>query len=61
MKCNDEVREAMRLNGVRQWVVADAIGISEPTLCRWMRKPLDPEKKAKVMDAILRLGGGKNA
>lgn len=61
MKCNDDVREKMRVAGVKQWMVADAIGISEPTLCRWMRKPLDHEKKEKVMGAIIRLGGAKNA
>jgi len=35
--------------------VADALGISEPTLTRWLRKPLTAEKEASMMEAIKRL------
>jgi hypothetical protein len=42
----------MRIANVRQWEVADAIGISEMTMVKWLRKELDAEKKALVREGI---------
>lgn len=52
---NKTVRRAARVAGVPLWRVAAAIGISEPTLTRWLRVPLPVDKEEKIMQAISRL------
>jgi hypothetical protein len=50
--CNKDLRDEMRIANVRQWEVADAIGVSEMTMVKWLRKELGAEKKALVRDGI---------
>lgn len=50
--CNEDLRNEFRIANVKQWEVADAIGISEMTMVKWLRKELDPDKKALVRDGI---------
>jgi hypothetical protein len=50
--CNKDLRDEMRIANVRQWEVADAIGISEITMVKWLRKELGAEKKALVREGI---------
>lgn len=52
---NHEVRKAARVAGVPLWRVALAIGVSEPTLTRWLRIPLPEDKEKRVMAAIAAL------
>ena len=49
---NQDLRNEMRIANVRQWEVADAIGVSEMTMVKWLRKELDEEKKARVRQGI---------
>ncbi len=55
MKENQTVRRAARSAGVPLWRVAAAIGVSEPTLTRWMRVPLSEDKERHIMAAIAAL------
>ena len=50
--CNKDLRDEMRIANVRQWEVADAIGISEMTMVKWLRKELDDSKTALVRKGI---------
>lgn len=52
MKENQTVRRAARVAGVPLWRVAAAIGVSEPTLTRWLRVPLPEDKERRIMTAI---------
>lgn len=52
MKPNELIRKSARIAGVPLWKVANAVGISEPTLCRWLRFPLSPEKETRILAAI---------
>lgn len=52
---NLRIRKAARTADVPFWKIADALGISEPTMTRWMRKPLDTEKEKLILDAIREL------
>lgn len=52
MKANQKVRDAAKKNGVKHWQIAQYLGISEPTIMRWLRTPLSPEKEIAVMRAI---------
>lgn len=50
--CNEDLRNEIRIANVKQWEVADAIGISEMTMVKWLRKELSPDKKAMVREGI---------
>lgn len=52
MKENSKVRNAARIANVPQWKIAEYLGISEPTITRWLRTPLSAEKEKAVMEAI---------
>lgn len=52
MKENEGVRRKARAAGVPLWRIALALGISEPTLMRWLRIPLEPEREAEILYAI---------
>lgn len=52
MKENQAIRKTAKSAGVPLWKIAAAIGISEPTLIRWLRFPLPEEKKRRIMGAI---------
>ncbi len=49
---NKDLRDAFRIANVKQWEVAEAIGISEMTFVKWLRKELSEEKKTLVREAI---------
>ena len=55
---NNVIREALTAAGMKQWQLADLLGISEPTLTRWLRHELPQEKQAEIVAVIE--GGGKN-
>ena len=50
--CNKDLRDEMRIANVRHWEVAEAIGISEMTMVKWLRRELDDSKKALVREGI---------
>ena len=52
---NQDIREEARKAGVKLWQIADALGISEPTITRLMRKELTAEKKAEILKIIAQL------
>lgn len=54
-KENQTVRRAARSAGVPLWRVAAAIGVSEPTLTRWLRVPLAEDKERRIMATIAEL------
>lgn len=49
---NKEIRTALRLSDVTQWQVADELGVSDVTICRWLRHELPDEKKNQILQAI---------
>lgn len=55
IKENEKVRRAARIAGVPLWAIASKIGVSEPTLTRWLRLPLPEEKERRIMAAIAAL------
>ena len=52
MKANQTIRDAAKRNGVRHWQIAEYLCISEPTMVRWLRVSLSPERKKAIMEAI---------
>lgn len=51
-KANREVRKALQNKGMKQWELADLLGVSEFTLTRWLRKELTEDKKELLLKAI---------
>lgn len=52
MKANLKIRETAKQAGIKHWQIAERLGISEPTIVRWLRVPLSPEREKMVLDAI---------
>lgn len=50
----DDLRMLAKMKGVPMWKIAEKIGISEPTLFRWMRKfdAIHHEKISKAIEQI---------
>ncbi len=49
---NEDIRTAMYLARVKQWEVAEQLGVSEVTVCRWLRTELPDDKKELILKAI---------
>lgn len=58
MKANQTVRDEARKRGVKHWQIAQKLGISEPTIMRWLRTPLTPEREKMVLSAINEVAKG---
>ena len=52
---NKDVRKAARIADIPIWKIAMVLGISEPTIFRWLRTELPEEKKAAMLAAIDKL------
>ena len=54
------IKERLHRLNIPYWEIADSLGISENTLCRWLRKPLDEAREQSINQAIDELTrGGK--
>lgn len=49
---NQDMRYLLKLNKITFWKLAEVIGISEPTITRWMRVPLTKERFDRIINAI---------
>lgn len=52
---NKEIRIALLTHGIKQYILADVLGITETTLSRKLRKELPPEEKERFLAAIERM------
>ncbi len=52
VKKNIDIRIAAKENGVFLWEIAEKLGVSEPTLNRYLRKEMTDSQKAKFCAAI---------
>ena len=55
---NEKIRKAARVAGVPLWKIAQYVGVSEPTLTRWLRTQLSEEREKAIMEAISKLESG---
>lgn len=49
---NEQIRTVMHRSGVKQWEVAEQLGISEFTYSRWLRTELPDSKRVQILQAI---------
>ncbi|MDT2744648.1 hypothetical protein [Enterococcus asini] len=55
MKANQDIRNSIFLNGLKNWQVAKEVGISDSRFSVWLRTPLNDERKIRVNTAIKQL------
>lgn len=55
---NLELRQELLKSGIRQWRLAEALGISESRLSKMLRHELEDDQKARVKATIDRLKQG---
>lgn len=51
-KANEDLRAYSDKRKIPQWQIAEGFGISDTTLCKWMRRELAEEKKAKYREIV---------
>ena len=56
---NLQLRSLLKMKGIPFWKICDVIGISEPTMTRWMRTPLTKDRYEKIFSAIQQIEGGE--
>jgi len=49
---NKEIHEAFLKSGVKKWVVAERLGISDVTFSKRLRKELSQSDKGKILKTI---------
>jgi len=49
---NNQLRNKIKKENLKYWRIANAIGITDSTFSRWLRTPLNDERKQRVLDAI---------
>ena len=52
---NAEIREILRKKRIRHYEVAEQLGVSEYTFCKWLRSELPPDKREEVLEAIKKI------
>lgn len=59
VKCNQVIREALKKFKVYQYELADAVGVSEYTLCKHLRKELTVDEEERLLKVIERIADRK--
>ena len=57
---NQDIRRTAAGAGVKLWQIADALGITDSSFSRKLRKELSQEKKEKIFSIIEKLAQGVN-
>ena len=60
MQNNTIIRRALFDAGMRQWQLAELLGITEFTLSRKLRHELPEEEQIRIVNLIQSRGGNKN-
>ena len=52
MKCNNEIRDEAKHNGILLWELAGEIGVADTTFSRWLRVELTEHQKEKIQKLL---------
>lgn len=58
--CNLDIRRKAKEKNIFLWQIAAALGFSEPTMTRKMRRELSEDEKKKFLEAIDKIAANKN-
>ena len=53
--CNQDIRQTATKSNVRLWRIADALGITDSSFSRKLRKELPQEEKERIFSIIQKL------
>ncbi|WP_312200283.1 hypothetical protein [Anaerospora hongkongensis] len=56
--CNQDIYELVRKKRLRLWWIAYELKMQDSNFARMMRKPLTPERRGKILEAIEKLSKG---
>lgn len=59
-RANEDIRRAMGANGLKQWEVAEAMGMRDENFSRKLRKELSVAEKEKILSVIENLVKGES-
>ena len=59
-KANQDIRDYAAKRGVYCWEIAMKLGISEPTITRWMRVELSADKRREIEQVISDIAATKS-
>ncbi len=59
-KANQDIRDYAAKRGVYFWEIAMKLGISEPTITRWMRVELSADKRREIEQVISDIAATKS-
>lgn len=59
-KANQDIRDYAAKKGVYFWEIAMKLGISEPTITRWMRVELPADKRREIEQVISDIAAAKS-
>ena len=57
---NADIRNLIKKHRIHNYEIAQKLGVSEFTFCRWLRTELSEEKQKQVLDAISFFIRGEN-
>lgn len=60
MKSNEFFKDYAKRRRVPQWQIADALGVSEPTITRMLRHELTESKLTELCSIVDRLAAGED-
>ncbi|WP_460648521.1 hypothetical protein [Lactococcus garvieae] len=52
---NIKIRQQLLLNGIKNYQLADAVGVNQSTLSVWLRTEMSDERKERVEKALDKL------
>lgn len=55
-RANEEIRRAMGARGLKQWEVAEALGMLDSNFSRKLRKELPAGEKERILKVIKEMG-----
>ena len=58
---NEEVKKIIRQSRIMQYEIAERLGVSEYTLCKWFRRELTDEQKQRIFEAVRAIKSEGNA
>ena len=59
MKANMDIREWLYNARIPLWMLADAMGVHENTVVRWLRRPVTHDQRERIVQAIENILNGK--
>ena len=59
-KANQNIRDYAAKKGVYFWEIAMKLGVSEPTMTRWMRVELSADKRREIEQVISDIAAAKS-